>query len=251
MLSSSGPCLAGSQIAANRFCARQCPALEVRPGTAPPADSFNPLHACASSCTSIVDAELRPAIPSSVSQLASHGSEAKRASAFEFYAFHTIFAGDYIVQPPVSVFDLTALEAVSNDCRAMLMAGPDNLALRLRLAWCLFMLALHQSGRETAITESGPALRNAPVCPDNGLGQHAGRSSAGALLRDCLQHNNIVRHLATDDEDRKSADRLHSLALLSGATAAAHEAEVDCRRRFQELIREVEFGIDTPLRSPS
>jgi hypothetical protein len=76
-------------------------------------------------------------------------------------------------------------------------------------------------------------------------------STAKSLLRDCLQHNFIVQHLATSADDRKSAESLHELAILSGAAAVAADAEAECRRRFDDLMREVEHGMDSTAHAAS
>jgi hypothetical protein len=109
---------------------------------------------------------------------------------------------------PAPVFDRHYLERAEHTYRQQLIAHPEDTELRVRLAWCLFMQALHQAGQETARGADATALESAldPLC----------ERSSHALLKDCLQQTYTVMHVSIRSGDRPDVEKIQELVRLSG-----------------------------------
>ena len=141
------------------------------------------------------------------------------------------------VQPSSKYIESTDLQRAENIYRARLRSQPEDMALRLSLAWCLFMQALHRSGQEAVHGVYALAYINAPSVDMETLDWVDGRS-ANALLTDCLQQTYTVKHLSMHEEERVEVARLHALVELAGAQDVSTFAEEQCMQRLVELARE-------------
>jgi hypothetical protein len=125
------------------------------------------------------------------------------------------------------------LEQLRND--------PGNLDVRLGLAWCLFMHALHQSGKESMLS----TLRSMEIPIDlDSLPQRALTydSEAYRLLKDSLHETFTVIQLDPQQEANEDVARLHALVRLSGAEQVFREAEDEATYVLARLIRDIVRG---------
>ena len=151
------------------------------------------------------------------------------------------------MQPSPHLFDLCALQRAEANYKECLLTQPDNLAVRLSLAWCLFIQALHQSGQETAIISNNlPYEQAVPPAQDTPVKVR----DAQALLQDCLQHLYNVKHLSIDEEDRSGVERLQTLVELAGAKGPSISAETQSLQRLIELAWEIRHSADTDFQLP-
>lgn len=139
---------------------------------------------------------------------------------------------------------LEALLQVETSCRSRLAAEPADVAARKKLAWCLFLLALHQAGQETLVP-MGPC----EVEAGSGGTPRIAPRDARQLLRECLRQTVAVRQLTTDSQDLQEIERLQSLVRLSGGEAELTAAEMEARAAFAKMAEELlQF---TPRRQPA
>src|SRR5688572_7910021 len=84
--------------------------------------------------------------------------------------------------------------------RRRLTNEPDDMAARVNLAWCLFMQALHEAGRESAMAnglQSGGTSMNSDPRDGHRV------SPSHAVLLECLRQTNMVAHLSQSDQDHR------------------------------------------------
>lgn len=132
---------------------------------------------------------------------------------------------------------LEALIQVEASCRSRLASEPADVAARKKLAWCLFILALHQAGQETLIQILPSEVETVPHSATDSE-QFRGRD-ARQLLRECLRQTVAVRQLTTDAQDLLEIDRLQSLVRLSGGEAELTEAEREARSALAKMAHEL------------
>jgi hypothetical protein len=154
------------------------------------------------------------------------------------------------VRPSTKDFEPTDLKRAEDTYREQLRSEPDDLALRLSLAWCLFMQALHRSGQEAVFTYTQHACTDASAAVTPTDSATADRS-ANALLKDCLQQTYTIKHLSLREEERLEVARLHALVEMAGAQDLVIGAEVKSVQRLVALAREamrtvngIDNGID-------
>lgn len=142
-----------------------------------------------------------------------------------------------IAEPPktVRVESLAQAEAA---CRSRLAFEPTDLGARKKLAWCLFLQAIHQAGQETLLELVPEELCTEKPAP---AGDVPAARAARELLRECLRQSIAIRQLSTDPQDVHEIDRLQGLVRLSGGEEALFEAEREARgilaRVTQELVQ--------------
>ena len=113
-----------------------------------------------------------------------------------------------------SVFDPSGLKTAEEAYRFVLRQEPDNMDIRVDLAWCLLLQALYLSGQETAV-----AAQNIPE--DGAFSQAVVSDAAPApdavhLLQECLRHSLTVKHLSAHTANQIEVEKLVSLVLLAG-----------------------------------
>lgn len=153
--------------------------------------------------------------------------------------------------------DIENLLTVENRCRQQLGDNPIDMDARLSLAWCLFMQAVHEAGREARLPEEIEAPKNGTA---NGAlnGKAADTGDEGArmahrpayhLLRDCLNQTVTILQLSPHLQDQREAQRLQSLANLSGNEQAVLEANREGERIVEELTHDI-LNLSEPARRP-
>jgi hypothetical protein len=136
------------------------------------------------------------------------------------------------------VFDPDALQRLERRYRRHLAKKPEDMGARINLAWCLFMQALHQAGRESI-------LRTAREVDEGADSQRGGRLSAVLnadalqLLKACLQQMHTVQQLSLQARDRVDVEKLQALIRLSGGERAVAEAEQETLRALVTLAYEI------------
>jgi hypothetical protein len=135
------------------------------------------------------------------------------------------------------------LQRAEHSYREQLRSQPDDMGLRLSLAWCLFVQALHQSGHESAFGNYAVAYCRAPAADINSTPSKADRS-ADALLRDCLQQTYTIKHLSMQEDERLEVARLHALVEMAGAQDLSIGAEEQSLQRLANLAREAMLSVD-------
>jgi hypothetical protein len=118
------------------------------------------------------------------------------------------------------------------------MSEPDDMGARVGLAWCLFMQALHQAGRENLLTAlvTKEEEREEPV---SAILQSVLNTESLDLLKGCLQQAITVRQLSPREEERREVEKLQELAKLAGAEQEVREAEVEGLKILMELTQAV------------
>jgi len=132
--------------------------------------------------------------------------------------------------------DPSNLKWAEHTYRERLRLQPEDMAVRLSLAWCLFMQAIHRSGQETildhAVVHIGPASNDAPV------NASTVERSANALLKDCLHQTYIIKQLSIDQVEQQDVARLQALVELAGARDIMVGAEEHSVQQLVALARE-------------
>jgi hypothetical protein len=113
---------------------------------------------------------------------------------------------------------------------------PLDMRARANLAWCLFLQAMHESGREhllSALRERGAMAE----MPSDGAFRLSG--DARQLLRECLTQMRAVYELSHDPLDRADVERLRELVSISGAEAALCDADAEAARWLAEMAQAI------------
>jgi len=135
--------------------------------------------------------------------------------------------------PVVEPEALSRAEAVY---RQHLTHEPQDTVARLSLAWCLFMQALHQAGRESALGR----VPVAPVpLPPPQESPSAVDPEARQFLLDCLRQTTAVVHLSQSAQDRRDVEKLRALVRLCNGDEVMSAAEAEAVRILDEITREI------------
>ncbi len=139
------------------------------------------------------------------------------------------------LRSPIDIVWLAETEAA---CRRRLRDRPDDLAARMRLAWCLFVHATHQAGEERLLSEM---LSNGerPAAPARAAPRAARDHDAVHLLDDCLRQVNIVAELSASPEHRADAQKLRGLVQLATGGHGMSLVEEQAARALQELLQAI------------
>ena len=136
--------------------------------------------------------------------------------------------------------DISVLHQKSIQFREQIKNDPGNSELRMGLAWCLFIQALLQAGRESlSIQESDvdgkcDAARSCQLFDQE----------AYQLLKGSLQQTFIVMQLSAHVQDRSEVSKLHALIQLYGANEAFDEAQAEAMRSFERLVHDIFTEVD-------
>ena len=136
------------------------------------------------------------------------------------------------------VCDIEILHQKNIQYRQQIREDPGNLELRLGLAWCLFIQALHQAGRESILTGTS-------AVDEVGAAATVRRSTclfdqdAYQLLKSSLHETFTVMQLSVDTQGNEDVAKLHALIQLSGANAAFDEAQAEAMRVFTRLLHDI------------
>lgn len=133
--------------------------------------------------------------------------------------------------------DAEALRRVENFCRSRILQDPCDTLPRGTLAWCLFLQALHQAGRESVLN----LLPDLTLWPEGEQEPFEPQSERGAeqLLAECLRLTEIALSLTEPGELRTEMERLRSLARLSAGEQPVYRAEQQMQQILHTLMDDV------------
>jgi hypothetical protein len=138
--------------------------------------------------------------------------------------------------------DIATIQEMETNYKRQLAEDPANMEIREDLAWCLFMHALHEAGRESLLESITAAVnesdRNAVFDEVRLMDQKAYQ-----LLRACLLETFTILQLSP--QTQRDVTKLHTLIRLSGADQAFHDAEDDASRILSRLSRDIALTTDS------
>lgn len=161
---------------------------------------------------------------------------------------------------PASVVEPEALSRAEAVYRQHLIHEPDDTVARLSLAWCLFMQALHQAGRESVLgvgsmvveplagpSEVREGAGSRPICDGPAFsGMRTGAAEldvndpeARNFLLDCLRQTTAVVHLSRSAQDRRDVERLRALVRLCNGDEVMSAAEAEAVEILDGIAREM------------
>jgi hypothetical protein len=143
------------------------------------------------------------------------------------------------------VIDADRLGKLVRDYRQQLEKKPEDMRLRINLAWCLFMQALHQAGQEALLRS---LQENGIIHKEVGMALEA---EAQQLLRACLRQTYTVQQLSQRQQEHEEAGRLQSLVKQSGGEHLAQEVERMAMGSLLDLVQEIRRGPNKPKTAPS
>lgn len=136
--------------------------------------------------------------------------------------------------------DIKTLQQMESRYQNEITQDPTNLEVRLDLAWCLFMHALHEAGRENlqaALASGGGEADRVEMFREIGLFEQ----NAYSLLKGCLKETFTVLQLSPHTPQEVA--KLHVLIRLVGADQAFLEAEDEAMKILQRLDRDMAYGM--------
>jgi hypothetical protein len=126
--------------------------------------------------------------------------------------------------------------------KKLLTEDPANPNIRMDLAWCLFIHALHEAGRgsaEVLMTDGGQREDN----PDFVRQMNLPEDAADRLFKGSLHETFIIMHLDTSGSIRPEIARLHSLIRLCGGDKVLRQADHHASISMINLLRDINEGI--------
>jgi hypothetical protein len=115
---------------------------------------------------------------------------------------------------------------------------------RVNLAWCLLMLAVHQSGRESMrISQTQAAVPIEGAVSEERFGTREFTSEA--LVAECLRHLFVVLQCCQNADIVTRAETLLTLVRLVGGETALTAAQSEADRLLEELASAI---VQTPAR---
>jgi len=136
------------------------------------------------------------------------------------------------------VVDLSPVQRVENLYRQRLLEDPCDTLARNRLAWCLFMQALHQAGRES-VQSRVPSTEAMEQAADWNCAAASPEREAEDLLRDCLRQASTVLVLSQSQQEHQDVENLQGLARLSCGALPGGQAEGWVEQILERLARDV------------
>ena len=138
------------------------------------------------------------------------------------------------------------LRRAESSYRECLVSDPADTATRLRLAWCLFVQAVHQAGRESileTISFDGPGSDLLP-----GVIRSIQETDVDHLLQDCLRQTTTVMQLTRRPHERSDVEMLQLLVKLAGAEQWAADADREATMRLRDITKAL--ILETDLTKP-
>ena len=133
-----------------------------------------------------------------------------------------------------TTFNLSALKQREDSYRIRLHSQPDDMENRVNLAWCLFMLALHQSGREsTQRSQTQAAMATEGDVPEERLGTR--EYTTEALVAECLRHLFVMLQCSHNTDIITRAETLLTLIRQVGGETALASAQSEADRLLAKL----------------
>jgi len=138
-------------------------------------------------------------------------------------------------QDPIRI---DALKTAESGYRNQLASDPCDTQARVKLAWCLFVQAVHAAGRESLFHEvheySEPVDERLPNIIDA-----IRENDVDHLLRDCLRQTTAVLHLSKEQRDRTDVEMLQTLIGMAGAERWTHDTSREADRCLYNIARAI------------
>ncbi len=112
-----------------------------------------------------------------------------------------------------SALNLHDLKNAEQAYRFVLCQQPDNMDIRVNLAWCLLFQALYRSGEETASDVHRSAAEARPQADATNF---LPTSDSKQLLQECLRHTMMVKQLSASVSHLMDVDKLEAMVLMAG-----------------------------------
>jgi hypothetical protein len=141
---------------------------------------------------------------------------------------------------------IEALRRAECSYRDTLTTDPADTGTRLRLAWCLFVQAVHQAGRESILETITCESVGAEVLP--GVIRSIQETDVDHLLQDCLRQTTTVMQLSRRPHERTDVEMLQLLVKLAGAEQWAADADKEAHLRLRDITKAL--ILDTDLSRP-
>ena len=138
------------------------------------------------------------------------------------------------MEPQHITFDPDILQHVEKTYRSRLSEDAGDTTARTYLAWCLFMQALHEAGKENALMTLLP--HDLPCAPVRL------KSDVQQILKECLHQAFTVKQLSRRPQDRLEAETLETLIRLAGEGETVAEAEGETGRILSDLMHAILTG---------
>jgi len=152
------------------------------------------------------------------------------------------FPGVNFVDIEPSLFDTHGLKEAEEAYRFVLRREPDNMDIRVGLAWCLLLQALYQSGQETvtaAQRDPEDQAYRSTALPGLSPGPDARH-----LLQECLRHSLTVRHLSSQTANQWDMEKLEGLVFLAGGKDLLQSNEEGGERIRNRIVRALQRASD-------
>ena len=135
-----------------------------------------------------------------------------------------------------SGFDLQDLKKAEEAYRFVLRQEPDNMDLRVHLAWSLLFQALYFSGQEaTAAHDRIPETNFSSAIEAN----KRFPSDSRRLLQECLRQTTMVKQLSTRVSNQMDAEKIEALVLMAGNKELLNESEARGARIQNEILHAI------------
>ena len=140
---------------------------------------------------------------------------------------------------------LDALKTAEAAYRTQLASDPCDTHARMKLAWCLFVQAVHAAGRESLFHQghegSAPVDERLPH-----LLESIRENDVDHLLRDCLRQTTAVLHLSKEQRERTDVEMLQTLIGMAGAERWTHDTSREADRCLYNIARAIiQDGVET------
>ena len=130
---------------------------------------------------------------------------------------------------------MEALKRAESAYRTSLVSDPADTAARLRLAWCLFVQAVHQAGRESILDSIHSTGSESEAM--RGVIRSIQETDVDHLLQDCLRQTTTVMQLTRRPHERTDVEMLQMLVKLAGAEEWAADADREAASRLRDITQ--------------
>ena len=140
------------------------------------------------------------------------------------------------------LINIDAIRSAERVYRSCLIDEPADTSIRLKLAWCLLIQAVHADGRQSILQDG----------PESALGHGVQEDEEiGNLLEDCLRQTTAVLHLSREESERADVEVLQNLIEIAAADAEQNLVLEESRRRIREITHAIvsdSFAAVRPLK---
>ncbi len=137
-----------------------------------------------------------------------------------------------------AICDIDALRQAEKSYRDLLEVEPGAMDVRVDLAWCLFMQAVHMAGQESAIRNNGLSSTGNSVWPTPSTALTM-QAQAQMMLNECLQNAVTVTQLSTSRQDQMVMNKLETLVKLACGEKLISSARINASRILADLTQAV------------